>query len=165
MKRRNLCLLGLASVLPGLTRAQSPDPGAPIDWPVISLVGGDKLDSASWRGQPAVVVFWATYCPYCRRHNARVDKLYRTTKGQALRVLGVALDPGEDAVRRYMAANDYSFPVAMDGGVLRQRLTPRRVIPMTCVLDRQGRLVQAIPGEMSEDDLLGLARLLQRPAG
>jgi hypothetical protein len=34
---------------------------------------------------------------------------------------------------------------------------------MTCVLDRQGRLVQAIPGEMFEDDVLDLARVLRRP--
>ena len=164
MRRRNFSLWGLASVLPAWVHAQSLDPGAPIDWPVISLLGGDKLDSAAWRGQPAMIVFWATHCRYCTRHNARVDKLYRSTKGQALRVLRVALDSDEEAVRRYMAANDCVFPVAMNGGVLRQRLTTRRVIPMTCGLDRQGRLVQAIPGEMSEDDLLRLARLLQRPA-
>jgi thiol-disulfide isomerase/thioredoxin len=163
VKRREFSLLGLASVLPALTQAQSAEPGTPIDWPVISVLGGDKLDPASWRGKPAIVVFWATYCPYCKRHNAHIEKLYRATQGQSLRVLGVALDTDEGAVRRYMAVNGYSFPVALDGGVLRQRLTPRRVIPMTCVLDRLGRVVQAIPGEMAEDDVLGFARLSQRP--
>jgi thiol-disulfide isomerase/thioredoxin len=156
-------MLGLASVLPALAQAQSAEPGAPIDWPVISVLDGDKLDPASWRGKPAIVVFWATYCPYCKRHNAHIEKLYRATQGRSLRVLGVALDTDEGAVRRYMAVNGYSFPVALDGGVLRQRLTPRRVIPMTCVLDRLGRMVQAIPGEMAEDDVLGFARLSQRP--
>ena len=159
MKRRDFSLLGFASVLPGFAQAQSPGPGTPIDWPVISLLGGNKLDPASWRGQPAVVVFWATYCPYCKRHNAHVDKLYRATQGLPFRVLGVALDTDENTVGRYMTVNGYSFPVTIDRGVLRQRLTPRHVIPMTCVLDRRGRLVQAIPGEMSEDDVLGLARL------
>jgi hypothetical protein len=36
--------------------------------------------------------------------------------------------------------------------------TPRRVIPMTCVLDRSGTLRELIPGEMTESDVLGLAR-------
>jgi hypothetical protein len=76
---------------------------------------------------------------------------------QSLRVLGVALDTDEAAVRRYMASNDFSFPVALDGGVLRKRFTQRRVIPMTCLLDAQGRLVQAIPGEMAQDDVMELA--------
>ena len=157
-------MLGLATVLPTLAPAQSAETGAPIDLPVISVLGGDKIDPASWRGKPAIVVFWATHCPYCKRHNAHIEKLYRATQGQSLRVLGVALDTDVAAVRRYMAVNGYSFPVTLDGGVLRQRLTPRRVIPMTCVLDRLGRVVQAIPGEMAEDDVLGFARVLQRPA-
>lgn len=164
MKRRAFSLWGLASVLPALAQAQSAEPGAPIDWPVISLLGGDKIDPVSWRGVPAVVVLWATHCPFCKRHNAHIEKLYRATQGRSLRVLGVALDTDAEAVRRYMAVNGYSFPVTLDGGVLRQRLTPRRVIPMTCVLDRLGRVVQAIPGEMAEDDVLGFARVLQRPA-
>jgi hypothetical protein len=75
----------------------------------------------------------------------------------------VAQDADAERVRRYMAGNRYEFPVALDGGTLRQRLTPRRVIPMTCVIDPQGRLLQAIPGEMHEEDVLGLARVLQRP--
>ena len=43
--------------------------------------------------------------------------------------------------------------------------SPRRAIPMTCTIDRQGRLIQAIPGEMFEDDVMDLAtKLLQRSA-
>jgi len=32
------------------------------------------------------------------------------------------------------------------------------VTPLTCVLDRQGRLREVIPGEMFADDVMGLAR-------
>ena len=152
--------MAAGAMAPWLALAQPSEPRPVIEWPQIKLIDGGVLSPASWRGQAAVVVFWATYCPFCKRHNAHVDKLYRATQGQALRVLGVALDADEKAVRQYMANNQYEFPVALDGGSLRQRLTSRRVIPMTCVLDRQGRLLQAIPGEMFEEDVLGLARVL-----
>jgi hypothetical protein len=88
----------------------------------------------------------------------------RVTTYAALGVLGVALEDDAGAVRRYMASQGYQFPVTLDDGTLRRQFTARRVIPMTCVLDRQGRLLQAIPGEMAEDDVLGLARMLQRHA-
>jgi len=148
----------------GAAGAMAAEPPRQIDWPTIALLQGGTLSPASWQGRAAVVVFWATWCPYCLRHNAHVDKLYRATQGQSLRVLGVAMDTDADAVRRYMAAHHYEFPVTLDGGSLRQRLTERRVTPMTCLIDRQGRLVQAIPGEMFEEDVLDLARVLQRPA-
>jgi thiol-disulfide isomerase/thioredoxin len=163
MRRRRLLLAGAGAPIAQWAGAQATEAAPAMDWPLIHLLDGSTLSPASWQGQAAVVVFWATYCPYCRRHNARVDKLYRATQGQALRVLGVALDSDADAVRRYMAGNGYQFPVTLDDGLLRKRFTARRVIPMTCVLDRQGRLLQAIPGEMAEDDVLGLARVLQRP--
>lgn len=159
MKRRDFAAACLSGGLPSLVIAQA----AAIEWPTIQLLDGSTLSPESWRGQSAVVVFWETYCPYCKRHNVHIDKLYRTTKRSDLRVLSVALDTHEAAVRRYMALNNFSFPVALDGGVLRQRLTQRRVIPMTCVLDSQGRLVQAIPGEMAEDDVMALARFSTRP--
>ena len=163
MRRRQLLLAGAVAPLARLADAQTTEAAPAIEWPEIHLLDGRTLSAGSWHGQSAVIVFWATYCPYCKRHNARVDKLHRATQGQALRVLGVALDGDSDAVRRYMAGNGYQFPVTMDDGTLRKRFTARRVIPMTFVLDRQGRLLQAIPGEMAEDDVLGLARVLQRP--
>jgi thiol-disulfide isomerase/thioredoxin len=167
MKRRDFSLAFCAATLPVLGLAQSPAPGAAIEWPTIALLDGSSLTSASWRDQPAVVVVWETFCPFCKRHNAHLDKLFRATQPPAplptgaprLRILAIALDTDEQVVRRYMKSNDYRFPVAMDGGQLRRLLTTRRVIPMTFVLNRQGRLVQSIAGEMFEEDVLEFSRL------
>ena len=159
LPRRQLLLAGSAMLWP----LKAPAQAEAVDWPAISLLNGGTLSPASWREQPSVVVFWATWCAFCKRHNAHVEALYRTHGGQ-LRVLGIALDRDAGAVRQAVARNGWTFPVALDDGSLRARLTPRRVIPMTCLIDRQGRLLQAVPGEMAADDVLGLARQLQRSA-
>ena len=109
-----------------------------------------------------VVVFWTTTCPFCRRHNQHVEKLHRAamaTPGTRLRVLGVARESDGIAVARYAQAQGYSFPITLDQPALVQLLSPRRVVPMTVTVDRQGRLKQALPGEMFEEDLLELLRL------
>ena len=129
------------------------------------MLDGDTIEPAAWQGQYSVLVLWATWCPFCKRHNAHLDKLYRATRGQPLRVLGVAIDADAQLVSRYMQAHGYSFPVAIDNVGLRSRLTPRKSIPMTCIVDRQGRLVQAIAGEMFEEDVLELAKLASRADG
>lgn len=130
---------------------------APIEWPSLTLVDGSTLSANAWRDKAAVVVFFSTDCAYCIRHNARIDKLYRGLGEQPLRVLGAALDRDPEIVRRYLAANRYHFPVVADAATLRDRFTQRRVVPMTCVVDRSGRLLQAIAGEMAEADVLLLA--------
>ncbi|MCB2031429.1 MAG: TlpA family protein disulfide reductase [Rhodoferax sp.] len=165
MKRRTCLLAGVGSALSLPAWAGPAAVGERVDWPRLQLLDGSVLEAADWSGQPALVVLWATYCPFCKRHNAHLDKLYEQTRAQGLRILAVAQDTDERLVRQYMVNNAYRFPVAMDGGQVRSRLTSRRVIPMTCAIDRQGRLVQAIPGEMFEEDLVDLARgLIQRAA-
>lgn len=115
-------------------------------------------------GVPAVLVFWATYCGFCRRHNAHVDKLFRSVDPLRLRIVGIAVDGSADSVARYMSSQGFTFPVVLDRSGLRQRFTQRRVVPMTCLVDRDDRPGLCIPGEMSEDDVMQLARLaLPRP--
>ena len=161
MKRRTWVAAAVGTALT-TGRAAAQTAGAIVEWPAIRLLDGSTIAPASWQGVAAVVVFWATHCPFCKRHNAHVEKLHRASRGQALRILTLAEDTSERAVRQHMSAHNYSFPVALSDGVLRSRLTSRRIIPMTCVIDREGRLRQAIPGEMSEDDVLGLTQAALR---
>jgi thiol-disulfide isomerase/thioredoxin len=176
--RRRDCLPALAAgvlgaaVWPVATRAAVPGEadasGAPasvtsagraIEWPPLRSVAGQELPPAHWAGVPAVVVFWATWCGFCRRHNAHLDRLQRSVDASRLRILGVALDRNAADVQRYLQQTGYGFTAVADGAALRERFTSRRVIPMTCTVGADGRLLQAIPGEMSADDVLALARL------
>ena len=130
-----------------------------LDWHTLVTIEGQTLAPEYWRGRPAIVVFWATYCAFCKRHNARIDKLFRSVNADRLRILGVVMDADGAAARQYMQAQGYGFPVVQDDGRLRGRFTGRRVIPMTCTVAVDGRVQQCIPGEMTEDDVLDLARI------
>ena len=160
---RRACLLaglGLAAgAAPALAQPAAAAIGDAVALPPLRLLDGRLLAPAALRDTALVLVFFTTDCPYCRRHNAHVDQLAQASRGRALRVIGVAGDRDPEAVRAYLQRNGYRFDVAMDdGGALRARLTARRVVPMTCVLDRGGRLREVIPGEMAEADVMALAR-------
>lgn len=136
----------------------TPPPG-PMAWPALTLLDGTVLRAADWQDTGAIVVFWATYCGFCRRHNVHLDRLHRSLQGQPVRVLGVALDTDADLVRRYLRQHGFSFPVSLDAARLRPLLTQRRIIPNTCVVDRGGSLVRCIPGEMAADDVAELGSI------
>jgi peroxiredoxin len=132
--------------------------GELVRWPEVRLLDGRLLAAPAQRAQAAVLVFFSTTCPFCLRHNQHVQKLVAASAGLPLQVLGVALDRSADDVRQYLARRGLAFDVTLDERALRSVLSPRRVIPLTIVLDREGRLREVIPGEMFEDDVLGLAR-------
>ena len=164
MKRRDalrwLPALSIGGPLstPGVAGAAPAQPGQTVQWPTdVRLLDGTTWQPAA--GQAQVVVIWSTTCPFWKRHNAHVEKLHQALKGRAPAVLGVARDRSAATVQRSMALNGWSFPVTLAWPAMSAALTTRNVIPMTLTIDRQGRLKEAIPGEMFEDDVLKLASL------
>lgn len=137
-------------------------PGQAVAWPEVTLLDGGRFGPAQAEGRAMVVVFWSTTCPFCRRHNQHVEKLYRAAAGRALVVLGVARDRDATAVRRHAREHGYTFPITLDHAPLAAVLSARRVIPLTVSVDRGGRLLQVIPGEMFESDVLELLQLADK---
>ncbi len=153
---------GLGLMIGGSAHAGAAAKGDVIAMPALPLIDGGRIEPAEWKDRAAVIVFWATDCAYCKRHNARLDKLYQAigARRSDLLIVGIATDGDLQAVRRHVADHGLHFPVALEPPGLRSMLTDRRVIPTTILLDRQGRLLFAIPGEMSEEDLLAVGRQL-----
>lgn len=150
----------------GLATAAPAQPGQPVQWPDVSLLGGQPLTAAELQARPAVVVFWTTTCPFCRRHNQHLEKLHRAALAAAspLRVLGVARERDAAVVRRYAQAQGYSFDITLDHAPLAAALSERKVIPLTAYVDRHNRLQQVLPGEMFEEDVMEFLLLAQKGA-
>lgn len=158
MKRRDL-LAGAALGAWTLPAIAAPARGEAVSWPAIALLDGTPWLAGRARDSAVVVVFWSLTCPYCERHNAHVARLHRAAAGRPLSVLGAVRERDADAVRRHMAQRGWGFPVTLDGAALGAALSPRRSVPLTVTVDRHGQLQEVIPGEMFEDDVMGLLKL------
>ena len=169
-RRRHLGILGgtaLPAALPalgtllgaGAATAAPAQPGERVVWPDVPVLGGGSFGAAQAAGRAMVVVFWSTTCPFCRNHNRHVQKLHHAAQGKALAVLGVARETDPAVVQAYARAQGYEFPITLHTRPLAEALSTRNVIPLTVVVDRQGRLKQVLPGEMFEEDVLELLAL------
>ena len=159
MKRRDLLLASAGLACAGGTSATAR--GQPVAWPD----GVTLLDGNPWAPKPGhaqIIVRWATWCGFCRRHNTHLNALVRSLPADApLQVLGVAGDRDAEAVRRHMDREGFAFPVTLDQAGFATLSAARRVIPLTITVDRQGRLREIIPGEMAEADVMALAALVR----
>jgi thiol-disulfide isomerase/thioredoxin len=162
LHRRQL-LLALAGC--GLGAAGTPlqaapaAPGEPVQWPQVRLLDGAGWNAAQADGKVVVAVFWSITCPFCRRHNAHVEKLRQAAAGRPLEVITIARENDPSAVQRYVSRQGWKFAVTLDQEPMRAALSTRNMIPLTATVDRQGRLKQVIPGEMFEEDVLDLLKL------
>jgi len=166
---RRSALLGAAGGMLALGRAaqaQALDgefgeaPAAMIRWRDLTLIDGSTVDAAAWSSRPAIVVFWQTWCPFCKRHNAQMEALFESAPHAPYRILGASTESDKDKVARYVQANGIHFPVAMVDQDFRHQFSARRVIPLTCLVAAGGRVLQVIAGEMAADDVQSLARTL-----
>lgn len=160
MKRRDALIALPTLALAGGAWA-GPEPAAPgqtVHWPASVPL----LDGSPWRpvpGQAVIAVIWSTTCPFCKRHNAHVQKLHQALAGRAASVLGVARDRDPATVQRSMAQHGWTFPVTLAWREIAAALSRRNIIPLTITVDRQGHLKHVIPGEMFEEDVLQLRAL------
>ena len=85
----------------------APSSGAPAEVPealrfTATTVDGKPFDAATLAGKPAVLWFWAAWCPRCRAAADDVAGVQRDFAGR-VNVVGVAgLDSGQEPMRQFV---------------------------------------------------------------
>lgn len=157
LRRQMLLATSLVAALPwSQVLASESAPRRTMDWSGLMTLDGGPIESTVWLGRPLVLVFWATWCPYCQRHNARLDALYQSSATHAIGVLGVTLETDTLAVRSHVRRQNWHFPVAMADQKFRAQWTDRKVVPLTCLVSASGELLKMVAGEMSPEDVMSL---------
>ncbi|MGH7166068.1 MAG: TlpA family protein disulfide reductase [Nitrospiraceae bacterium] len=154
-------LMGAGLLLVNLTVATVTLAGAagplmkPGATPVVPLpkfrlvtVTGEVYTQETLRGQPALLMFWAPWCPVCQRELPLLGDFYRTRKPPQLRVLAIGFADSRQNVDAYINAHPgtFSFPTAYDE---KNRVATTFVVnatPMFVAVDAQGRIVLAHRG-------------------
>ena len=128
--------------------------------------GGGKLQLEALKGRPALVNFWATWCPPCRRELPMLAKVHGRY-GKKIAFLGLAVEDNAEFVGEYAGAYGLRYPVAAGREpaiALMQALGNEQAgMPFTVVLDDAGRVVYSKRGLVTEKDLAQALKPLLRP--
>ena len=143
-----------------LPARDAPAIGSPIRFPRAQLIDGAVREPGYWQGRVVILELWATWCPFCRKQNPVLDKLYRDHQSKGLEVLGLSIDRNEADIKKYYAETGYRFPTARFNRDWWEAIGKPKGLPIVWVVGRDGRLVQVEVGEMFAEDIEDLARLL-----
>ncbi len=156
MRHLSLCsaclLLALVFVLPAQAGASS------AEAPAFSLknLQGGQGSLSDYRGQVILLNFWATWCRPCRAEMPSMERLWQAYRGQGLAVVAVSTDNGGEArVRNFARRLDLSFPIFLDPDSRVSDAYQVSAVPVSFLIDRQGRIVARILG--SKDWFSGAA--------
>lgn len=82
-------------------------------------LGNDPGALATLKGKAVMLVFWATWCPHCRKEMPHIEEVHQKWKDKGLVVVGVTRNTrGQttDKVREYIGSNGLTLPIAIDSG-------------------------------------------------
>jgi thiol-disulfide isomerase/thioredoxin len=125
---------------------------APISWTVTNHLG-KEVHSSSLTGKVTIVNFWATDCLPCL---IEVSDLHDVAKNhdKNVAVVGVAVDAKSNALlAAYVDKFKMNYTVAMSNPEIMRSFHIGDTVPMTFVLDQQGRIVRKHVGYVGKGEL------------
>lgn len=138
---------------------ETPDGGVIERFPAsdfsLPKLGGGTISLSEYRGKkPVVLLFWATWCPNCRRNMPALDEMYRKY-GDRVEIIGIDLNEKEPTVRAFIDKNAISYPIALDedgavGNEYGIQYTNTHVL-----VGKDGDVEDLILGDLSEEALRG----------
>lgn len=172
-----LCLLAVlgaplaAQTIPEILRrerVQPIDPPSPAsDFRLPRLEGGEGALS-DYYGRWVVLTFFATWCGPCRSELPTLEKLHQDRADAGLVVLGVSIDDTRAPLDPFVRKLALSFPVLWDQNKAAATAYRASSIPLTYLVDPQGRLVGVSRGSRDWSALtpmLDAALAVQPPEG
>ncbi|EIM00860.1 TlpA family protein disulfide reductase [Rhodanobacter denitrificans] len=108
----------------------------------LSTLNGQQINTRNLRGKVIIVTFWATWCGPCREELPALSRYADRNTSQGVVVLGFSLDTPDDLDKVRVAARTLSFPVGLLGDPHVPGYGRIWHIPVSFVIDRNGRLVE-----------------------
>ena len=119
---------------------QAGDP-APV-WQAQDLEGNTFTFPKTDAGQTTVLVFWATWCPYCRVFMPYLTGIETDYRQQGVRVLAVNCkeEKGEEDPAVYIRSHDYNFQTVLNGDAIAKQYDVQ-FIPGLMIIGTDGKVV------------------------
>lgn len=122
--------------------------GCADDWGVDQH--GRKVPAEQLDGQWLVINYWAEWCGPCRTEIPQLNRLEAELGGKGARVIGVNFDGLQgDKLAQVADAFDIRFTVLAQDPAASLQLPRNDVLPVTYIIDADGRLRERLVGEQT----------------
>lgn len=140
MKRVSYVLLFCLMSVVGVQAVDTGD-RAPA-WRGSDLRGATVLFPDAESGHLTVLVFWATWCPYCEAFMPYLDAIETDYAARNVRVLAINAKEEEDAdPRAYLRAKGYDFTTVLDGDAIAEDYAVKYIPGLMIVDESTGMVV------------------------
>ncbi len=124
---------------------------------------GNTHTLSDYRGKVVFLNFWATWCPPCRMEMPYIEEIYNDNNqnSEDVVIIGVAgpnigKERDEQYIIQFLKDEGYTFPVLFDDTGRTMAQYGIQALPSTFIIDKEGYIVQYIPGAMEKSTMEAL---------
>ena len=117
---------------------------------------GTTFESTVTDNGIVLVDFWASWCGPCKVETPQFEQVYQQTKADGVQFVGFDVKDNRQDAQAFVADNQVTYPMVYDQPakvVLQLGNLPVQGLPLTVVIDRQGKVAAAYVGLTQPSDL------------
>jgi len=161
-----------ALLIVGLLVALAPAGATPGEVPVGAVLrdaqlhglNGPSRNLAQFRGRPLLINVWASWCGPCLEEMASIERLAWLEPRIPFAVIGISTDDYADRALAVLQRSNATISHFIDHDLQMENMLGASHIPLTVLVDADGRVLQKVYGARTWDDRESL-RLLARAFG
>jgi len=107
---------------------------------------------SNYKGKPLIINVWASWCGPCRAEMGSLERLANRYNGKEFNLIGISTDDDANAAAAFIKHSKISFDNFLDSKVFLENMLGANTIPLTILVDENGRVLQKARGAYEWDN-------------
>jgi len=123
-------------------------------------LNGPSRPLRMFRGRPLLVNVWASWCGPCRAEMASLERLAWRDRERGFAIIGISTDDDPDQALALLKSTNATISQFIDTGLTMEHMLGASRLPLTVLVDAEGRVLARIYGAREWDSAESL-RLIE----
>lgn len=148
-------ILGILLLVPILSVAQ--DNTSSVDWHKLNNIVANESSTdhiPNLQSKVILLDFWASWCGPCRQSFPWMNEMKDKYGNKGLQILAINLDSEQDDAKEFLSEVTANFGIRFDDDGASAELLGVEAMPMSYLLDRNGKVLHRMAGFNSDKQAL-----------
>jgi thiol-disulfide isomerase/thioredoxin len=124
-------------------------------------LNGPDRQLAGYRGRPLIINVWASWCGPCRAEMASLERLAWHEQAKGFSLIGISTDDYPERAAAVLKRSNATISHFVDQRLELERMLGASSIPLTVLVDAQGRVLKKVVGAQEWDGVEALRMIGQ----